>query len=125
MVRGITAPSGYFGSDIVEDGAPLIPLPRAIDTSDPIASIAENLGMNAQQFTAALVSTASEDWLVENIAPEAVPTFDQTVDTFLAADAQVDALAADGLIGVNAKGLTSEDVRDGKLMSYSAIPKPY
>ena len=111
-----TAPSGYFGSDIVEDGAPLIPLPRAIDTSDPIASIAENLGMNAQQFTAALVSTASEDWLGDNgIDPEVVSTFDQTVDTFLAADAQVDVLAADGLIGVNATGLTAEDVRGGKL----------
>ena len=111
-----TAPSGYFGSDIVEEGAPLIPLPKAINTSDPIASIADNLGMSAQQFTAALVSTASDDWLGENgIDPEVVPSFDKTVDTFLAADAQVELLAEDGLIGVNATGLTPEDIRDGKL----------
>ena len=43
-----------FGNDIVEEGAPLIPLPKDIDLNDPIASIAENLGMSSRQFTAAL-----------------------------------------------------------------------
>ena len=111
-----TAPSGYFGSDIVEEGAPLIPLPKSIDISDPIASIADNLGMSAQQFTASLVATASEDWLEDNgIDPEVVPSFEQTVDTFLAADAQVDLLEEEGLVGINATGLTAQEVRDGEL----------
>ena len=57
------SPSGFFVGDIVEEGAPLIPLPINIDLSDPISSIAKNLGISSQQFTAALVSSASDSWL--------------------------------------------------------------
>ena len=110
------APAGYFGADIVEEGAPLFPLPSAIDSEDPIASIAENLGMSANQFTAALVSTANEEWLEDNnIAPEVVPGFTQTVDTFLEAANQADTLMQDGIVAVNASGLTPADIRDGDL----------
>ena len=111
-----SSPSGFFGGDIVEEGAPLIPLPSNIDLSDPISSIAKNLGMSSQQFTAALVSSASDSWLAENgIDQEVVPTFDQTVDDFLAAEAELDEITAEGLIGVNATGLTAADVRSGAL----------
>ena len=110
------APAGYFGADIVEDGAPLIPLPKTINTEDPIASIADNLGLSSDQFTAALVSSASEDWLVENdISPDVVPSFDQAVDTFLAANSQVEALLAEGAVAINATGLSAEDIRNGEL----------
>ncbi|MGC6485493.1 MAG: hypothetical protein ACON4P_07460 [Candidatus Puniceispirillales bacterium] len=111
-----TAPSGYFGADIVEEGAPLFPMPSSIDTANPVESIASNLGMSSKQFTAALVSSASESWLEENsITPDVVSTFDETVDTFLAADSQASALIEDGVNAINATGLTAEDIRTGKL----------
>ncbi|MGC6496682.1 MAG: hypothetical protein ACON4I_02095 [Candidatus Puniceispirillaceae bacterium] len=111
-----SSPSGFFGNDIVEEGAPLIPLPKDIDLNDPIASIAENLGMSSQQFTAALVSSASDAWLEDNgISKQVVPAFDQTVDEFLAAEDALDQLTADGLVGVNATGLTAADIRAGAL----------
>ena len=110
-----STPKGYFGNDIVENGAPLIPLPSQIDMADPIASIANNLGMSTKQFTAALVSSASDNWLEENeIAQEVVPVFEETVDTFLGAEVQVEALSADGLVAINATGISPADIRDGK-----------
>lgn len=109
-------PRGFFGADIVEEGAPLFPLPSQIDTTDPIASIAGNLGMSTKQFTAALVSSASDDWLEENeISPEVVPTFDAAVDEFIGAETQAAALAAEGISAINATGITPQDIRDGKL----------
>ena len=108
-------PKGYFGNDIVENGAPLIPLPGKIDMSDPIASIANNLGMSSKQFTAALVSSASDDWLDQNeISQEVVPIFEETVDTFLEAEIQAETLAAEGIFGINATGISPADIRDGK-----------
>jgi len=118
------APAGYFGADIVEEGAPLFPLPTTIDSGDPISSIAENLGMSKNQFTAALVSTANDDWLEDNnIAPEVVPNFEQTVDTFLTSEEQAAALLADGYVAVNASGLTAEDVRTGELDDLLSDPE--
>ena len=112
----VQTPRGYFGNDIVEEGAPLFPLPSRIDTSDPITSIAGNLGMSTQQFTAALVSSASNDWLAENeIDPGVVSTFDDTVDEFIAADTQAAALTAEGIAAINATGITPEDIRNGRL----------
>ena len=114
IFSGSSAPKGFFGSDIVEEGAPLFPLPRDIDLNDPIASIAKNLGMNNDQFVAALVSSASDDWLEENnIAPEAVPTFDRKVDDFIEAERQLSELSAEGIVAINATGLTPEDIRSG------------
>lgn len=114
IFSGSSAPKGFFGSDIVEEGAPLFPLPRDIDLNDPIASIAKNLGMNNDQFVAALVSSASEDWLEENnIAPEAIPTFDRKVDDFIEAERQLSELSAEGIVAINATGLTPEDIRSG------------
>ena len=72
--------------------------------------------MSSQQFTAALVSSASDAWLEDNgISKEVVPAFDQTVDEFLAAEDALDQLTADGLVGVNATGLTAADIRSGAL----------
>ena len=120
-----SSPSGFFGNDIVEEGAPLIPLPTDIDLNDPIASIAENLGMSSQQFTAALVSSASDAWLEDNgISKEVVPAFDQTVDEFLAAEDALDQLTADGLVGVNATGLTAADSGRVRLMICCLILTP-
>ena len=114
IFSGSSAPKGFFGSDIVDKGAPLFPLPRDIDLNDPIASIAKNLGMNNDQFVAALVSSASDDWLEENnIAPEAVPTFDRKVDDFIEAERQLSELSAEGIVAINATGLTPEDIRSG------------
>ena len=110
------APRGFFGADIVEEGAPLFPLPSKLDTTDPVGSIAANLGMSSKQFTAALVSSASTDWLDENeISADVVPAFDSTVDDFLAADAKAAALTADGISAINATGITAADIREGKL----------
>ncbi len=44
-----------------------------------------------------------------------VPSFDQAVDTFLAANSQVEALLADGAVAINATGLSAEDIRNGEL----------
>ena len=72
--------------------------------------------MSSKQFTAALVSSASDDWLDENeISADVVPTFDSTVDDFLAADAKAAALTADGISAINATGITAADIREGKL----------
>ena len=110
-----STPKGFFGNDIVEQGAPLIPLPSNIDMADPIASIANNLGMSSKQFTAALVSSASDDWLNENeISQEVVPIFEDTVDTFLEAEVRAETLAAEGILGINATGISPADIRDGK-----------
>lgn len=118
------APAGYFGADIVEEGAPLFPLPTTIDSGDPISSIAENLGMSKNQFTAGLISTANDEWLEDNnIAPEVVPNFEQTVDTFLTSEEQAAALLADGYVAVNASGLTAEDVRTGELDDLLSDPE--
>ena len=119
-----TAPSGYFGADIVDEGAPLFPLPSSVSASDPIGDIAENLGMSSDQFTAALVSTASDDWLADNgIDQSVVANFDQTVDVFLAAEEQADALLAQGQQAINATGFTAEDVREGALDGFLADPE--
>ena len=119
-----SAPKGFFGNDIVEEGAPLIPLPGRIDMADPIASIANNLGMNSKQFTAALVSSASDDWLASNeISQEVVPVFEETVDTFLEAEVQAEALTAEGLIGINATGISPADIRDGKFDDLLSNPE--
>ena len=109
-----SSPSGFFGGDIVEEGAPLILLPSNIDLSDAISSITKNLGISSQQFTAALVSSPSGDWLSEHgIRQEVVPTFYQTMYDFLAPEAELDEITAEGLIGVNETGLTAADVRSG------------
>ena len=119
-------PSGYFGTDIVDEGAPLIPLPKQIDPADPIADIAENLGMSAKQFTAALVSTASNDWLAENgIDEEVVSNFDDTVDNFLAAEEQAIELTQNGQTAINATGLTAQDIRDGALDELLENPEAF
>jgi len=120
----VSAPSGFFGNDIVENGAPLIPLPSAIDLADPIASIAENLGMSGKQFTAALVSSASDEWLEKNsISEEVVPIFEETVDTYLGAEIQARELAAEGLLGINATGISPADIRSGKFDDLFANPE--
>ena len=119
-----SAPSGYFGADIVEEGAPLFPLPKNINPSDPIKDIAANLGMSSSQFTAALVSSASDEWLVENgIDESVVSNFDQTVDTFIAAEKQASALVDQGEIAINATGYTAQEIREGALDEFLADPE--
>ena len=121
-----STPSGYFGTDIVEQGAPLFPLPKQINPSDPIADIAENLGMSAKQFTAALVSTASDSWLDDNgIDPSVVGNFESTVDTFLAAEDQTAQLLENGEVAINATGLTAQDVRNGALDTLLEDPEAF
>ena len=119
-----SAPAGYFGADIVEEGAPLFPLPKNIDRSDPIKDIAANLGMSSSQFTAALVSSASDDWLAENgIDESVVSNFDQTVDTFIAAEKQASTLVAQGEIAINATGYTAQEIREGALDEFLVDPE--
>ncbi len=119
-----SAPAGYFGADIVEEGAPLFPLPKNINPSDPIKDIAANLGMSSSQFTAALVSSASDDWLSENgIDESVVSNFDQTVDTFIAAEKQTSTLVEQGEIAINATGYTAQEIREGALDDFLADPE--
>ena len=119
-----SAPSGYFGVDIVEEGAPLFPLPKNINPSDPIKDIAANLGMSSSQFTAALVSSASDDWLDENgIDESVVSNFEQTVDTFIAAEKQAITLVEQGEIAINATGYTAQEIREGALDDFLADPE--
>ena len=81
------APKGYFGQNMLEEGAPLFPLPNpaSIDKNNPVSSIADNLGITPNQFTSILVTTASEDWLEEkNIPLSAVNTFEPNVQALTA-----------------------------------------
>ena len=112
------APSGFFGQAIVENGAPLFPLPppSQLDPSDPVASIAENLGMSADQFTSALVSSADEEWLEDNgIPPEAVATFDANVEEFLETVKTIEELKAQGIEALNAATIDIADIQAGDL----------
>ena len=114
IFSGGGVPKGFFGDDIVAEGAPLFPLPKDINLNDPITSIAKNLGMNSDQFVAALVSSASNEWLDENnIAPESVPVFDRKVDDFIEAEKQLSELSQEGVLAINATGLTPADIRAG------------
>ncbi|MGC6536013.1 MAG: hypothetical protein ACON44_01480 [Candidatus Puniceispirillaceae bacterium] len=115
-------PPGYFGSDIVAPGAPLIPLPSVIDSDDPVASIAENLGMSAEQFTSVLVTTSSDEWRAENDIPDtAIDSFVSTTDDFIAAEKETRRLAAEGINAINATTISVEDITSGALDSSFGI----
>lgn len=118
-------PPGYFGADIVENGAPLFPLPSQIDQNDPVADIAQNLGLTAEQFTSALVVSSSEEWRDKNnITPDALPFFESNLDEALASEAAANVtqqLLDQGINAVNGTDLTAEQIQGGALAATVGI----